>query len=130
MMTHMYRLGQVFHSCSGGRPPLQHPPTLPVRLDGLLELRAQAPGPGALQAQSAGPQGASVPSQCLWRGGRRHQHRHQHRAVLRTAAIQFGLPVPGLPVTASSGVQRAGRRRLLHGWEEKKPWKLGNQVRE
>lgn len=127
MMTHISRFGQMFHSCGGGRPPLQHPFTLPLRLDGLLQLRAAAPGPGALPAQSAGPQGAPVTCQRVRRGGRRHQYRH--RAVLRTAAINFWLPVPRLPVTGSSGVQRAGRRRLLHGCEEKNP-RRGNQVRE
>lgn len=125
MMTHISRFGQMFHSFGWGRPPLQHSPTLPLRLDGILQLRAAAPGPGALPAQSAGPQGASVTCQRVRRGGRRHRH----RAVLRTAAIQFRLPVPGLPVTGSSGVQRAGRRRLLHGCEEKNP-RRGNQVRE
>lgn len=107
----------MLHSSRGG---LQHHPALPLLLDGVLQLRAEASRPGALPRRHPGPQGAAVTRQCVRHRGRRR------RAALRTAQ-RWGRVLPELFLSGPSDVRRARRGRVLLGCKAEIP-RCANQV--
>lgn len=111
----------MLHAGSGGRSPLQHP-ALSLLLDGVLRLRAEASGSGAISPPPAGPEGAPLARQRLRRGGQRR------RAPLRAAGPR-GRMLPGLLLDGPPGVQGAGRGRAVPGCKTEAP-RAGNQVRK
>lgn len=112
----------MLHSSRGRRAPLQHHPALPLLVDGVLQLRAEASRSGALPRRHPGPKGAAVARQCVRHGGRRR------RAALRTAE-RGGRVLPELFLSGPSDVRRARRGRVLPGRKAEIP-RCANQVRE
>lgn len=112
----------MLHSSSGGRSPLQLPP-LSLLLVSLLQLWAQAPGPGSVQpsAPPVGPQGARRSHRHVPRGG------EQPRGPAVLTERICGRMLPGLFCNGPTNAQDAWDRRAVSGCQTEAP-RAGNQV--